>query len=215
MVTLTYSDENLPMGPDGPELDYHDVQVFLKRIRRDMDNDLRYYIAGEYGEKYGRPHWHMVLYGADYLEGARRKGGEGMARFASSRMDEIWEKGQTDIVPVSPASCAYAAGYVNKKAGEEGIFRQSRKPPIAKPWVQENLGYLIDRSRIDGLVGVGYNRHPIPKVYLEWFPDELSEIIDRNKEHVTQHKRLNEEANRNREKNHLAKLNIRNLKKSI
>ena len=212
MITLTYADEFLP---ERGELKYHDVQVFLKRIRRDAQQELRYYVAGEHGEKYGRPHWHMILYGADYLEGSQKYGSEENPRFRNSRIDEMWAKGNTDIIPVSAQSCAYAAGYVNKKAGEEGVYRQSRKPPIAKPWVEQNLDYLISRSRADGRLGVGHRRYTIPKIYLEWFPDELSEIIDRNKEHTAPFESLSEIKNRNRETNRYARVNIRDQLKKL
>ena len=62
MITLTYDDEHLPPGND---LRYLDVQKFLKRMRRDRNEEIRYYIAGEHGEKYGRAHWHMILFGVE------------------------------------------------------------------------------------------------------------------------------------------------------
>lgn len=206
MITLTYNEESLP---EGGILQYHDIQTFLKRMRRDRDEEVRYYIAGEHGDKYGRPHWHMILFGIDYLEKARKQGSPGNATFKSSHLDELWGNGNTDIIPLSPASISYAAGYTSKKAGQAGIFRQSRKPPIAKRWVEQNIDYLINRSMTTGTVGVGKRQYPIPRIYLDWFPDELSEVIDKNREYVQPFESFAENKNRARELNHYARLSIR------
>ena len=84
-ITLTYDDEHVPgmivntgeimrkvqyvwkPGKKRPEsvqtLLYPDVQKFLKRLRKAYRGKLRYFVAGEYGEKTARPHYHMILYG--------------------------------------------------------------------------------------------------------------------------------------------------------
>lgn len=60
-ITLTYDEKHL--RTDG-SLNKGDVQLFLKRLRkRDGTNKLRYYCVGEYGSKYGRPHYHLLLFG--------------------------------------------------------------------------------------------------------------------------------------------------------
>lgn len=62
-VTLTYSDDNLPPGAS---LVKRDVQLFFKRLRKEQarytNTKIRYYIAGEYGEQFGRPHYHLILF---------------------------------------------------------------------------------------------------------------------------------------------------------
>lgn len=64
-VTLTYDNENLPVG--GVEKKH--VQNFIKRFRENWCRmyggdrlDLRYFACGEYGTNYGRPHYHLVLW---------------------------------------------------------------------------------------------------------------------------------------------------------
>ena len=60
-VTLTYEHE--PITPDGePTLDYRDIQLFMKRLRKCQDEKIRYFIVGEYGSKTGRPHYHALLF---------------------------------------------------------------------------------------------------------------------------------------------------------
>ena len=73
-VTLTYNDENLPIVAD-PEtgeikknihtLDKRDVQLFFKRLRKNYpyENNLRFFMAGEYGSTTARPHYHALIFG--------------------------------------------------------------------------------------------------------------------------------------------------------
>lgn len=56
-VTLTYSGDS----PNAYVLVYADFQNFIKRLRR-AGHSVRYIVAGEYGSKKGRAHWHAVLF---------------------------------------------------------------------------------------------------------------------------------------------------------
>lgn len=57
-LTLTYADWT---GSRAQTLQYRDVQLMLKRLRRD-GYQVRFLVAGEYGSKRQRPHWHCVLF---------------------------------------------------------------------------------------------------------------------------------------------------------
>jgi hypothetical protein len=56
-VTLTYAND---AGVNAVTLVYKDVQDFLKRLRKRYN--VRYIVAGEYGTKKGRAHWHIILF---------------------------------------------------------------------------------------------------------------------------------------------------------
>lgn len=61
-VTLTYDNSNCPY-----EISKKDVQDFLKRLRKAVfPLKIRYYCCGEYGSKYLRPHYHLILFGYDF-----------------------------------------------------------------------------------------------------------------------------------------------------
>lgn len=62
--TLTYNQQNLP---GNGQLHYKHVQDFFKRLRRacerrGLPTDFRYAVAGEYGSKRGRPHYHVIMW---------------------------------------------------------------------------------------------------------------------------------------------------------
>ena len=59
-ITLTYNDDNLPQ-----DLSLHkeDFVKFMKRLRKNTGEKIRFYMAGEYGSLYQRPHYHACLFG--------------------------------------------------------------------------------------------------------------------------------------------------------
>jgi len=61
VTTLTYDDAHLP-----PTLQRRDLQLWLKRLRKLSKNQVKFYACGEYGEQYGRPHYHVILFGLKY-----------------------------------------------------------------------------------------------------------------------------------------------------
>lgn len=56
-ITLTYAGDT----PKAVVFCYRDVQLFMKRLR-EAGYNARYIVAGEYGGKNGRVHWHLVLF---------------------------------------------------------------------------------------------------------------------------------------------------------
>lgn len=65
-LTLTYDNNHIP---DNYSLNRRDVQLYLKRLRK-AGLKFKYLCAGEYGFKYGRPHYHLIIFGiknADYM----------------------------------------------------------------------------------------------------------------------------------------------------
>ena len=62
-ITLTYDKKNLPQNNS---LDKKAFPKFIrslrKRNKRDKKNQIRYYACGEYGDNFGRPHYHAILF---------------------------------------------------------------------------------------------------------------------------------------------------------
>ena len=65
-ITLTYDNQYLP---ENNSLRRKDLQDFIKRLRRRYeDRKIRYFYCGEYGSKGLRPHYHMILFGYDFVD---------------------------------------------------------------------------------------------------------------------------------------------------
>lgn len=112
-ITLTYSSENLPKGNS---LVLKDFQDFMKRLRKKYGNGIRFYHCGEYGEKYGRPHYHALLFGHDFADKRLFKvSSSGEKLYRSVSLEVLWPFGYSSIGAVTFDSAAYVARYVMKK----------------------------------------------------------------------------------------------------
>lgn len=62
---LSYDDGNLPTMDGYPVLNWSDITLYLKRVRKELstlDVKLTYFIAGEYGPRTLRPHYHSLFF---------------------------------------------------------------------------------------------------------------------------------------------------------
>lgn len=143
-LTLTYNDEHLPCNGS---LNVEDFQLFMKRLRKSIAPDkVRFFQCGEYGETYGRPHHHCLLFGYEFEDKeiiGRTLDGNFVYR--SPRLDNLWGKGFCSIGAVTFESAAYVARYVLKKVnGDQAedhyqgrkpeYITMSRRPGIGADW---------------------------------------------------------------------------------
>lgn len=117
-LTMTYDEATCPRSESGvPSLCKEDIQLFLKRLRKEnsfySSQGLRYYTVGEYGTNTGRPHYHSILFNC--MPGVVLK------------VSDIWGKGHTQVGDVTPASIHYTTKYVINRIGDFG----DRAPPKA------------------------------------------------------------------------------------
>src|SRR5688572_7925162 len=118
-VTLTYDDAHIPPGG---RLDYPEFQRFIKRLRKDFaPSRVRFYMCGEYGSLYHRPHYHACLFGIDFedrLYAATLP--SGAKSYTSDRLSRLWPLGFSSVGDVSFESAAYVARYCVQKVTGPG-----------------------------------------------------------------------------------------------
>lgn len=107
-VTLTYNDENLPS--DG--VSREDVRRFLNRFhlylgRAGFPTYFRHVFFSEYGSLHGRPHYHGLLYGINYLTDSMR------LKFLEV-LEKSWNKGFVYVKIVDGSVSSYVSKYVGK-----------------------------------------------------------------------------------------------------
>lgn len=146
-LTLTYSEENLPRLSSGLgwTLRPEDLRNFLKRLRRHVEpSKLRYFAVGEYGEKTGRPHYHLATFGVSSCS------------FGRSRYSEIydtccewcelckktWGHGHIFNGELNDVTAGYIAGYVVKKmtAADDHRLLQGQYPEFARMSLRPGIG---------------------------------------------------------------------------
>lgn len=111
-ITLTYSDEHLPAGGS---LHKPDFQKFMKRLREQTQQKIRYYMCGEYGDKLGRPHYHALIFGYDFSDKTLWEIRKENKFYRSKQLEKLWRLGYSSISEVTFSSAAYVARYVMKK----------------------------------------------------------------------------------------------------
>lgn len=169
-ITLTFSDEHLPANRS---LDVKLFQDFMKRLRFRCGSGIRFFHCGEYGEKFGRPHYHAIIFNFDFKDKyVWRKSTCGDTCYRSPLLEELWQFGTSEIGSVTFESAAYVARYITKKVtGEiaEDHYRgrkpeyvtMSRRPGIGKAWFDM---YRSDVYPADEIVIRGKVMSP-PKYY--------------------------------------------------
>lgn len=158
-ITLTYNDANLPKGKT---LVLRHFQLFMKRLRKKFGEDIRFYHCGEYGEQFGRPHYHACIFNHDFDDKKLWKENNGVPLYRSADLEKLWSVrgkslGYSSVGGVTFQSAAYVARYIMKKItgdqadahyeyiDEEGeIFQKkpeyttmSRRPGIAAGWFKK------------------------------------------------------------------------------
>lgn len=82
---------------------------------------IKFYMAGEYGELYGRPHYHAILFGMDFpdmLYHGKSKAGEKI--YTSATLQRLWPHGYSSLGTATFASAAYISRYITKKRTGDG-----------------------------------------------------------------------------------------------
>lgn len=134
-LTLTFSDRYLP-----PSLSREDVSVFMRRLRKATGRAFRFFACGEYGDWFGRPHYHALLFGPVDPE----------------EVERAWRKGFATVAPVNPARISYVAGYCAKKVG---LFDQAEeRVDYATGEVHRYQPPFVQMSRRPGIGGAA-RRH--------------------------------------------------------
>lgn len=112
-ITLTYSDKYVPAGGN---LDKRALTLFMKRLReRISPHKIRYFACGEYGSKFGRLHFHILVFGwkpPDLVFLKKTKRGELL--FTSRFLESIWTYGFCPVGDITFQSALYSAKYLQK-----------------------------------------------------------------------------------------------------
>ncbi len=194
-ITLTYDEDNLP---EGGTLVYEHFQKFLKRLRKRCGVPVRFYVGGEYGALYKRPHYHACIFGFDFPDRVYyKKTSSGEKIYTSKFLESLWPYGLCSVGDVTFESAAYIARYcVQKVTGdladdhyrvvtEDGVVvdrtpefnHMSLKPGIGAKWLEK---FKTDVYPRDYVVVRGVKTKP-PKYYDRIFekhePLEFMEIV--------------------------------------
>jgi len=144
-LTLTYDDDHLLFSDsDSPVLNYADLRNYFKLLRKEGSVKFRYFAVGEYGEKFGRPHFHILIFSKNIIKN-------------DEVFREKWKAGNTHIRPADFANIRYCLKDMLKFRGEFNHLEKEYRPQIR---VSKGLGidYIDTRKHYHML-----NANEIPK----------------------------------------------------
>ncbi len=131
-------------------LSVRDTQLFMKRLRKTFSGRrIRFFLAGEYGPRTKRPHYHAIIYGISLedFKDARIKDFNklGQPRYISKSFEKIWNNGYCVLAPVNWFTCSYVSRYTMKKvfkSDSPGEYANGRVPPFCTMSRRPGIGLL-------------------------------------------------------------------------
>jgi hypothetical protein len=166
-VTLTYDENNLPKNEfNESTLKKSDLQKFFKRLRKNSNRKMLYFACGEYGEETGRPHYHCIIFGFDYLND-----------YDLELIKASWKKCKWNELKLKPfgdvneTSLRYVVSYLEKTI--TGKLEKYAYDNIETPFhiVSKGIGknYAIDNKdklQSDGFCQMSGFKKAIPRYYV-------------------------------------------------
>lgn len=209
-ITLTYDNEHVPVSyyadPNTGEalealtLCKRDWQLFMKRLRRSFPADnIRFFMAGEYGSITFRPHYHAIVFGLHLNDLVPyKRSPQGYQYYTSEALQKVWS---VDGVPLGYAvvgevtwdTCAYTARYVMKKLTgdlsevydhyniQAEFTLMSRRPGIARQYFDDHPE-IYEHQFINLSTEKGGIKFAPPRYYDKLFDLESPEEMERIKE---------------------------------
>ena len=189
-ITLTYDDKHLPKGNT---LKQEDMTLFIKRLRKALDHPIRYFYCGEYGSRTQRPHYHMCLFGENFIDSRKfyTSNFRGDVLYTSPFLEKIWQKGWCPFGDLTFDSAAYTARYILKKVNgpiaEEHykgrspeFICMSRRPGIGADWFKK---FETDVTTTDSVRLSRYNIRCQPpryydKLFKEFHRGDISKLLE-------------------------------------
>lgn len=154
-VTLTYDNDHLSYGDDGqPTLCRSDLQLFIKRykdVNKLYNTDFTYFGCGEYGDKFHRPHYHLIIFGDEELYNLYDKSLEA----ANRRIEASWQNGHAFVCVATWAGIHYVTKYVLKENPEDYNNTCKLRPftvasqGIGLKWLDSPAAAKIRRQLLD------------------------------------------------------------------
>lgn len=147
-LTLTYSDDNLPVVDGKATLDKNEFKNFLRRFKRYFkDRQIKYFACGEFGDLRLRPHYHSILLGVDIHDmDCYYYDGEWRSRLLDNK---LWCRGLNSVGLVCAETIYYVTGYILKTGNlkyKDDVF-QLQSLGLGGYYIDENIDEMASKIR--------------------------------------------------------------------
>lgn len=182
-VTFTYDEYHLHYADNAllPTLSKSDFQHYSDNIYHKVRNmpflpegcvsDYKYFACGEYGDSFGRPHYHVLFFGLDFHD-------------FQKIFDKSWKNGLVKSLPILNGGIRYVVDYMTKNiTGERAKIEYddtNREHPFKT--CSRGIGldfFMAHRDEICdfGYVTMGSRKVPVPTYYRNLFQDFNPESV--------------------------------------
>ena len=110
-------------------------------------------MCGEYGEDFGRPHYHACLFGIDFSHDRKvwKHSGQ-FPLYRSASLEELWPFGHSSIAELTFETAAYTARYVMKKVTGDAAEKHYRR---TDPETGESFDLVPEFNKMSLKPGIG------------------------------------------------------------
>lgn len=167
--TFTYNEVSLPKDHS---LHPEHLSKFWKNLRYNLDGRrIKYYACGEYGDSFGRPHYHAIIFGLDPYSKNDREAVKDAWQLCDPWFFDPSGRGMLDVCR---EDIAYVTGYVQKKLS--GLLAEEKYGDKVRPFSRcsNGLGLNFALTKSEQLVRNGYTYLNGRKIGLpRYFRDKL------------------------------------------
>lgn len=189
-VTFTYSSDHLPYLDGTATFRKRDVQLFFKRLRKDLEKEgirIKYFLCSEYGPTTFRPHYHCIIFGFP----------PSLIRLSKihNYLEKFWTKGFISVSRLNSRRIAYCAKYCVTPCALPSKYYEVKRNKITKkiegpnlrPFIMCSKGIgssyltkrIVDyhRNSLDTTIMVNGYRYSLPRYYKEKIFDDAMKAI--------------------------------------
>ncbi|UYD39239.1 MAG: replication initiator protein [Wigfec virus K19_170] len=201
-ITLTYK-----TPPPDNSLSPDDARNFIRRFRDDFKKPFKYFLVGEYGDNFDRPHYHALIFGTDFgysnhstLQKEAKTSTLELLHDTSAlscpQLNEIWGLGFTSVGELTFDSAAYCAQYAMKKINgpkakdhygtRHPEFMRTSQNAIGKQYALRFADEIINNNSVIS----NSEKQPIPPYYLKQYEKhniDLTELKSIREEFSSNH----------------------------
>lgn len=127
--------------------------------------NIRFYMAGEYGGKTGRPHYHYCLFNCDFADKkylSTTKAGSKI--YTSATLEKLWTYGMSSIGEMTFESAAYTARYIMEK--QTGKNKTTEVINTSTGEISKKIDQYNQMSRRPGIGLQAFERW-----HKDWYPE--------------------------------------------
>lgn len=138
--------------------------------------EIKQVVAGEYGDTFGRKHFHGILFGHEFsdLTPTGTFSSRGHAIHTSESLRRVWNKGFVQIERVNMDLALYVSSYITDQALEDRPDKDRIKKQygrfgrgIGRSWMEKYYRDVLSA----GVLMLRSGDYPIPRTFLRWFEE--------------------------------------------